>query len=92
MGYQSTDVDLKRLHPPRSQISLYWKTFNLNVNPLTRLVHMPTMDKFINKVLNSLDALNESSEALMFSIYFSTVVSMSDEDVSQTPACNILHY
>lgn len=88
MGYKSADVDLKRLHPPRSQISLYWKTFLINVNPLTKLVHIPTMDKVINKTLNNLDALNESTEALLFSIYFSTVISMTAEDVSRAPACN----
>lgn len=82
MGYTSTDADLKKLHPPRSQIPFYWQTFQLNVNPVTKLVHIPTMDNVITEIQNNLDSLSASTEALMFSIYYATVVSMSPDDVS----------
>ena len=81
MGYNSSEVDLKKLHPPRSQIPLYWQTYQANVNPVTKLVHVPTMDKVITEVQNSLDSLSPSTEALMFSIYFATIISMAPEDV-----------
>lgn len=82
MGYNSTDVDLKGLHPPRAQIPLYWQTFQLNVNPVTKLVHTPTMENVITEIQNNLDSLSASTEALMFSIYYATIVSMTPEDVS----------
>lgn len=37
MGYSSSDVDLKALHPLPSQIPFYWETFLENVNPLVKL-------------------------------------------------------
>lgn len=81
MGYNSVEVDLKKLHPPHSQISVYWQTFQMCVNPVTKLVHVPTMDKIMTEVQNNLSSLSESTEALMFSIYYATIVSMSPEDV-----------
>jgi hypothetical protein len=82
MGYNSSEVDLKRLHPPRSQIPIYWQTFQANVNPVTKLVHVPTMNRVIADVQNNLDLLSPSTEALMFSIYFATIISMTPEDAS----------
>lgn len=81
MGYNSSEVDLKRLHPPRSQIPVYWQTFQANVNPVTKLVHVPTMDKVIAEAQNNLDSFSPSTEALMFSIYFATIISMTPENV-----------
>lgn len=37
MGYNSSDVNLKALHPLPSQIPFYWQTFLENVNPLVKL-------------------------------------------------------
>lgn len=84
MGYNSVEVDLKKLHPPRSQIPVYWQTFQMRVNPVTKLVHVPTVDKVIIEVQNNLSSLSESTEALLFSIYYATIVSMPPEDVRQT--------
>ena len=81
MGYNSTDVELKKLHPPRFQIPFYWQTFQLRVNPVTKLVHVPTMDKVITEVQSNLDSLSASTEALMFSIYYATIIAMPPEDV-----------
>ncbi|KAM3088467.1 hypothetical protein ACMFMG_000107 [Clarireedia jacksonii] len=82
MGYSSADVDLKALHPLPSQIPFYWSTFLENVIPLVKLLHVPTMEKFIKEVQHNLDSLTRSTEALMFSIYFATITSMTEEEVA----------
>lgn len=81
MGYSSADVDMKSLHPLPSQIPFYWTTFLENVMPLVKLLHVPTMGKIIKEVQHSLDNISKSTEALMFSIYFATITSMSNEEV-----------
>jgi hypothetical protein len=81
MGYSSSDVDLKSLHPLPSQIPFYWQTFLENVQPLVKIMHTPTMNKVIKEVQNNLDSLSKSTEALMFSIYFATITSMSANEV-----------
>ena len=86
MGYSSSDVDLRNLHPLPSQIPFYWQTFLENVQPLVKIMHTPTMNRVIKEVQNNLECLSKSTEALMFSIYFATITSMSGEEVrSRTP-------
>ncbi|TVY44870.1 Bikaverin cluster transcription factor [Lachnellula occidentalis] len=81
MGYNSSDVDIKSLHPLPSQIPFYWQTFLENVHPLVKLLHAPTMTKTIKDVQNNLDSLSKSTEALMFAIYFATITSMNGNEV-----------
>ncbi|KAK2625532.1 hypothetical protein QTJ16_004844 [Diplocarpon rosae] len=81
LGYVSSDVSLKGLHPLPSQIPFYWQTYLENVNPLVRILHTPTMNKVMKQVQNNLDSLKASTEALVFSIYFATITSMTGEEV-----------
>lgn len=81
MGYSSSEVDLKALHPLPSQIPFYWQTFLENVQPLVKILHTPTMNKVIKEVQNNLDSLSKSTEALMFAIYFATITSMNANEV-----------
>jgi hypothetical protein len=81
MGYSSCDVKLRNLHPLPSQIPFYWQTFLENVNPMVKILHTETMTKVIKEAQNNLTSLSPSTEALMFSIYFATVTSMTVEEV-----------
>lgn len=81
MGYNSSDVNLKSLHPLPSQIPFYWQTFLENVNPLVKILHVPTMNKTIKEVQMNLESLSKSTEALMFAIYFATITSMNGTEV-----------
>ncbi|KAG0651731.1 Bikaverin cluster transcription factor bik5 [Hyphodiscus hymeniophilus] len=81
MGYNSSSVNLQPLHPLPSQIPFYWQTFLENVQPLVKILHTQTMDKTIKEVLQNLDSLSPSTEALMFSIYFATITSMNEDEV-----------
>jgi cell division protein FtsX len=83
MGYNSSDVNLKSLHPLPSQIPFYWQTFLENVNPLVKILHVPTMNKTIKEVQNNLESLSKSTEALMFAIYFATITSMNGTEVRE---------
>ena len=89
MGYSSSDVELKRLHPLPSQIPFYWQKYLENVDPLVKITHTPTMNKVIREVQNKLDSLSAGTEALMFSIYLATIISMSPEDVSNINAVGL---
>lgn len=85
MGYNSSDVNIKALHPLPSQIPFYWQTFMENVHPLVKILHEPTMAKTIKEVQNNLDSLSKSTEALMFAIYFATITSMNATEVDKMP-------
>ncbi|RFU32729.1 hypothetical protein B7463_g3594, partial [Scytalidium lignicola] len=80
-SYKSSNVDLKSLHPMPSQLSFYWEIFVENVNPLVKIIHVPTMSKVIKEMQGSVDSLSRSTEALLFAIYFATITSMTTEEV-----------
>ncbi|KAL2174153.1 fungal-specific transcription factor domain-containing protein [Thermothelomyces heterothallicus CBS 202.75] len=80
-GYRSADVDLKSLHPLPSQIPFIWQVYQENVDPILKVVHVPTMSKVIKEFRQNLDSLSPSMEALMFSIYYATISSLEEEDV-----------
>ncbi|KAK9330883.1 fungal-specific transcription factor domain-containing protein [Lipomyces starkeyi] len=67
-------------HPQPVQILQMWQTFIDNVNPLVKLLHAPTVQQLIVEASGRLDKLSGSTEALMFAIYHSSVVSLRDED------------
>ncbi len=81
MGYRSADVDLRPLHPLPSQIPFMWQTFQENIDTIVKVLHVPTMNVLIREAQNNLDSLTPSTEALLFSIYYAAITSMSDEEV-----------
>ncbi|KFZ04869.1 hypothetical protein V501_08893 [Pseudogymnoascus sp. VKM F-4519 (FW-2642)] len=80
-GYSSTMVDLRSLHPLPSQIPFFWDVFMENVDPITKVLHVPTMAKAIKEAKENLDCLSKSIEALLFAIYYSVITSLSQEEV-----------
>ena len=90
LGYRSVDVDLRPLHPLPSQIPFMWQIFQENVDPIVKVLHVPTMNRLIRDVRNNLDTLTPPTEALMFSIYYAAMTSMNDEEVRVMPRSLVL--
>ncbi|KAI0151537.1 hypothetical protein GGR57DRAFT_470599 [Xylariaceae sp. FL1272] len=80
-GYSSSDVDLRKLHPLPSQLLFYWQIYQENINPIIRILHVPTMTKVIRDLRSNMSSINPGLEALMFSIYYAAITSMEPEDV-----------
>ena len=57
-----------------------WQIFLDNINPMTKLIHQPTLQKTIVQSTSQLDNLPRSLEALMFAIYTSAVFSLDDDE------------
>ncbi|RYP45879.1 hypothetical protein DL768_007836 [Monosporascus sp. mg162] len=81
LGYKSTEVDLSKLHPLPSQIPFIWQVYVENVDPLVKILHVPTMNKIIRDWRNNMNNLSPGLEALMFSIYFGSITSMDEDEV-----------
>lgn len=82
LGYRSSDVDLRKLHPLPSQIPFIWQVYVENVDPLVKILHIPTMNPIIRKIRSDMDNLPAGLEALMFSIYYAAITSLEDDEVS----------
>lgn len=85
LGYRSADVDLKPLHPLPSQIPFIWQVYQENVDPILKIIHVPTMSKTIKELRHNLDSLTPSTEALMFSIYYASITSLDEDEVCPSP-------
>ncbi|KAI1467936.1 fungal-specific transcription factor domain-containing protein [Daldinia caldariorum] len=73
--------DIRDLHPSLSRIPFLVNVFDQNVNVLTQIVHMPTVNRMVQNLQdNGLSILTPANEALMFAIYYAAVTSMEEED------------
>ena len=80
-----TKVNITGLHPDPTQISRLWHIFLSNVNPLTHLIHAPTMQQSISDACEgAMQGLSRGMEAFMFSMYLAAVNSLTEVECSKT--------
>jgi len=78
-GYSSLMVNLKQMHPTPSQVFILWEVFKDNVDPVVRILHRPTATKILMNASSNVDGLSKPAEALLFAIYFASVISLDDQ-------------
>jgi hypothetical protein len=76
-GYSSLSTSLRNLHPSPSQVFTLWEIYKENVDPVVKILHRPSMRKWLLDVSGSMDSLNKSVEAMLFSIYHAAVTSLN---------------
>lgn len=79
-SFSSTVFSLREFHPPPNQISTYWKVFTENIDPLIKVFHRPTLEKLVAEASRDLDHISKTTEAMMFTVYFAVITSMTDVD------------
>ncbi|OQV03375.1 Fungal Zn2-Cys6 binuclear cluster domain-containing protein [Cladophialophora immunda] len=72
------------LHPPSQSIDRLWQIFIENVNPLTKIVHVPSLQFAIEKATNNIEHIPKGFEALMFAIYSIAVLSLTEVECKET--------
>jgi hypothetical protein len=70
-------------HPPAELIRQLWQTFIENVNPLTKLVHIPSLQPAIEKAIANIECIPRGFEALMFAIYSMAVLSLLEDECKE---------
>lgn len=81
----SSPSDVHEFHPLPSQIPFLLNTYAENVNFFMQVVHMPTVTNMARGSRGtSSSGFAPSDEALLFSIYYAAIISMEDDDVSET--------
>ena len=80
LGLAAIPRTIVNLHPPVEQILELWQLFIENVDPLTKILHPPSLQISLQKAILDLDRLPRSLEALMFVIYDLAVLSLTDNE------------
>ena len=79
-GTATSRRNLRALHPNPSHILTLWTTFLENVNPLIKIVHVPTTQNLIQEASQDLDSTTKSVNALLFAIYLAAASSLTDQE------------
>ncbi|KAK1138735.1 hypothetical protein N8T08_002044 [Aspergillus melleus] len=75
---------LSSIHPNPVHIFKLWQTFLENVNPLIKILHAPVVQQQILEAAGDLHAVSKEMEALMFSIYCISVISLGEDEVKRS--------
>ena len=79
-GFYSLAHSLRDYHPPLQKVSTFWDAYKDNVAPLIVILHRPTARNLLIEAARSPESLDKNSEALVFAIYFSAIVSLKPDD------------
>ncbi|KFX94439.1 hypothetical protein V490_04339 [Pseudogymnoascus sp. VKM F-3557] len=71
------------LLPSSAQTQICWRAFLENVDQLAKVVHTPSAQSILRKAVKNPSSLSNGQRALLFAIYFSSISSMSAEDVEE---------
>jgi len=80
LGSSARSPDLYNQHPEPIQGFRLWQAYLDNVNPMTKLLHAPTVQQALLDATGNLDDVSKPMEALMFAIYSCAVLSMSTSE------------
>ena len=75
---------LRHLHPPEARIFSLWQVYLENVDPLLKILHVPTTQRQILRASSHLDNIPPPIEAIMFAIYYAAVTSLQHSEATQS--------
>lgn len=79
-GYSSTSVDMVALHPSVQNARMFWEIYKENVDPLVKVLHIPTFEPVLVDAIANPEKVSKSLEPLMFAIYYGAVTSMMPKE------------
>ncbi|CAM1511928.1 Fc.00g094410.m01.CDS01 [Cosmosporella sp. VM-42] len=81
MGFRQSLLDY---HPTQSNAMTLWKTHVQRVEPLCKILHIPSTLKIVEMASQQPATSSKSDECLLFAIYHFAVFSMTDEECVTT--------
>jgi hypothetical protein len=81
-GSQRPVVDPSSLQPDAVHIFRLWQTYLDNVDPLLKVTHAPSLQGRIIEAASNVASVSPDLEALMFSIYSMSIISLTAEECS----------
>ncbi|OBS25099.1 hypothetical protein FPOA_05634 [Fusarium poae] len=92
----NTSKHTYEFHPEAKHIYFLWQTFVETVNPLIKIIHVPSLQKRILEASWDPSCIDKSLSALMFSIYTLSITSLSSENClssfGQDRGVLLMHY
>ncbi len=80
LGANLPGVDISSLWPEPSQAFSLWQTYLERVNPLTKIIHVPSLQPYMMHVAHGARNLPNAMATLMLSIFLMAVVSLTPHE------------
>lgn len=71
-------------HPPPEHLLQLWQIFIDNFDPLTKIVHVPTIQPAVEKASRDIESVPRAFHALLFAIYTAAVMSLKDSECKRS--------
>ncbi|KAH6608893.1 hypothetical protein Trco_002239 [Trichoderma cornu-damae] len=81
LGHRYADFDLQKCHPLPPQATFLWSVYLENVDPLLKIIHVPTMEAILRDARRNPEKLAPGHETLVFAVYFAALVALEDNEV-----------
>ncbi|KAJ0117153.1 C6 zinc finger domain-containing protein [Diaporthe amygdali] len=82
-GAETPSTNPEDLTPSPSHIVRLWQIYLDRCNPLTKVIHVPTIQPYLLEATGTSPNLPKNVEALLFSIYTLAVVSMTKDECEE---------
>lgn len=82
-GYSSTNVDMLSLHPPPDVARKYWEIYKENVDPLVKVLHIPSVEPILLDAFTHPEKVPRGLESLMFAIYYGAITSQMPQECQE---------
>lgn len=76
MGYQE---NLFHYHPTHAEAMILWNTQIENVEPLCKVLHIPSSSKMAREVTRAPETASRANECVLFAVYHFAVFTLTDE-------------
>ena len=81
-GFNETSTAGQDYRLSRFQASQLWQAFVNNVDPIVKILHIPTTQATVFAAINNPTNIDKDLEALLFSIYFAAITSLPADTVA----------
>ena len=79
-GSRHVPVNLSSIHPEPVHVFRMWQLYLDNVEPLVKVIHVPTFQARIIDAASNIQQVDPVLEALMFSIYAMAITSITADE------------
>lgn len=78
-AFLGSEQSLLHYHPTHSEAMILWKTHVENVEPLCKILHIPSTSKMVESVSQQPEVASKAEQCLLFAIYHFAVYSMTEK-------------
>jgi hypothetical protein len=79
-GGDSPETKAESLWPEPAQMFRLWQIYLDRVNPLTKIIHVPSLQPYVAEAAIRSPSVPKNIEALLFSIFLMAVVSLTPDE------------